>query len=266
MNRVWNVVLAAAAIGGATVRQAKAIGRGERWQRAKGGFAMKTRFSMSILAVALAFASVTHAAVLFSENFSGATPGNYVGTVAIGGTGFQQVGHSVDVLGDLNGSLFGCFEINNNCIDMVGTGPGNIQSNATFNLIAGNTYDLTFRTSATGSPSGLTFLSRVSLGSQVLNFSDVQGSAANPVTARSLSFVLGANETGKIIFEAMNAPGPGFWGAALDDVVLTETSASSSGVPEPASILFVGGGIVALAWRRRRVAGPAESVADRRSC
>ena len=188
-------------------------------------------------------ATVTaHAAVLLQEDFSGATP---AGNSSLAGTQFQVTSGAVDVVGVLNGSFFQC--VNNptgNCIDMVGSpGVGHISSIPTFNLIAGDTYTITFGYILQGFAAGTTPTSDFTVG--LGTFSQIF--AAIPVVQNgSLSFSPGSNETGAALTFATDTAPDDVHGAILDHIVLTETRGTA--VPEPSSLaLFaIGVGLVGI--------------------
>ena len=195
------------------------------------------------------------AATLLSENFNGTTPhANYTTGTGnpIPGSNFRVTAGTVDTVGNLNGSFFTCNnETNNNCVDLVGGGAlGTIQSVPAFNLVAGNTYTLTFRSVASGAFVNATLNNEATLGSQTLSFSDVQTSSTGYLwTNRQLQFVAASNESGvHITLRALNSTG-GTSGSLVDDVLLTET-APLSDVPEPAAGMLGAAGLLVLGARR----------------
>jgi hypothetical protein len=96
-------------------------------------------------AIILCAANGASAGVIFSEDFSGATPGTY-GVGMLPGTQFNVSTDNVDVVGVLNGSNFTCTgNPAGNCVDLVGSNNGGgIQSIPTFALKAGDTYVVSF--------------------------------------------------------------------------------------------------------------------------
>ena len=207
-------------------------------------------------AAVFALAGLAHAGVIFSENFDSTTPGGGHGAGNIAGSGFRVTGGNVDVMGDLNGSFFTCATgPNSNCLDMVGTTPGTIETIATFNLLAGYTYTLTFDSAATGAftGGGLTFGNHLDLGPYGLNFWDTQiGSGNYPVTPHTMTVTPVTDQLGvRLTFQAQGNPGPGYWGSMLDNVVLTET-APQTGAPEPGTVLVGAAGLVLAVVHARR--------------
>jgi hypothetical protein len=208
-----------------------------------GGFMHKT---LAVWMLSLVVAMFTaQAAVLLQEDFSGATPG---ANSSLAGTQFQVTSGAVDIVGVLNGSFFQC--ANNptgNCIDMVGSpGVGHISSIPTFNLIAGDTYTISFGYILQGFVAGNTPTSDFTVGlgtfSQILT--------AIPVVQNgSLTFSPGSNQTGAALTFATDTAPDDVHGAVLDHIVLTETRGTA--VPEPSSLalLAIGVGLLGIAKR-----------------
>ena len=187
----------------------------------------------------------TSASTLFSEDFSGATPGTY-GVGPIAGTGVSVTTDNVDIVGVLNGSFYSCVDNpGGNCLDLVGNGGrGGIASNTAFNLTAGETYTVKFGAILQGYAAGqgnTTFT--VALGSQSVTES-VNGTAQQ----FSLAFVPLVSETGADLAFTTVVPGDGSHGAVLDNITLT------SGVPEPESwaLMLTGFGVAGGLIRRGR--------------
>ena len=214
---------------------------------------------MPILKIALAstvlistlLATPTLAGVLFTEDFSGATPGTY-GTGPLPGTNVTVTTFNVDVVGVLNGSFFTCTDNpGGNCLDLVGNdGGGGIASVPTFTLTAGDTYTVKFGAVLQGYAPGqgsTTF--DVGLGSLV------QSEMVNGTTQQfSLTFSPLVTETNAALSFTTVIPGDGSHGAVLDNISLSEI-AGSSAVPEPSSwaVMLLGfGGIGSVIRGRRR--------------
>ena len=190
------------------------------------------------------------ASVIFSEDFSGATPG---ANNSLAGTQFSVSSGTVDIIGVLNGSFFTC--VNNpggNCLDLVGSpGLGAITTNPTFNLVVGDTYNISFGYILQGFPTGTTPTSDFTVG--LGSFSDAL-TAIPTVQDASLSFSVGSNETGvNLTFASLTSPDD-FHGAVLNDIVVTETAGSV--VPEAPTwtmvlLGFAGLGVTGLHGSRR---------------
>jgi hypothetical protein len=200
----------------------------------------------------LGLAGPASAGVLFSEDFSAATPGPH-GLGQIPGTQFSVDNLNVDIIGVLNGSFFGCSDNpGGNCLDLVGEeNGGGVQSIPTFNLKAGSVYTLTFGENLQGYAPGssATTQIQVSLGtlSQDLTFN---GGINTPTT---VTFKPTTNQSNAILAFETLVPADAVHGAVIDHVQLSV----SGGVPEPATwaMMLIGvAGLGGLA-RRRRAAG-----------
>ena len=91
----------------------------------------------------LAMCAPVSAAQLLSDNVDGAMPGGSY-TAGIPASALSAITGNVDIVGPItNGAASGFFTCpaggaaNNNCLDLNGTMPGAVQSNAKFNLIGG---------------------------------------------------------------------------------------------------------------------------------
>ena len=211
----------------------------------------------SLATGALLWTATANAGVLFSENFSGAVPGggsSAGGAYSAGpipGTGFADLApFNVDILGVLNGTNFSCVDNPaGNCLDLVGNqGGGAITSIPTFNLVAGDTYTVTFGADLQGfsNQSASTTFS-VGLGA----LSQVETLVSDLNTRYSLTFTPVSNQTGaNLSFTTISAP-DGVHGAVIDNITLASASA---GVPEPASwaMMMLGFGVVGYALRKRQ--------------
>lgn len=187
-------------------------------------------------------------ATIFSEDFSGATPGTYSGQIP--GTKFTDNGADVDIIGVLNGSFFTCVgNPSGNCVDLVGNqGPGSVLTSTPIALTAGDTYTIGFTDNLQGFNSGdpVTSDFTVALGSFTANL------VATPdLMQRSLSFVASASDPAAVLSFATTTSPDSVHGPILSGITVTDTTAA---VPEPASwAMFIGGfGMLGGAMRRRR--------------
>lgn len=201
-------------------------------------------------AVALIGTSIAASAgTLFSEDFSGATPGTYGS--AIPGSAFAVTAANIDIVGQLNGSFFTCTDNpGGNCIDLVGNnGAGAITSNPTFTLKAGNSYTVTFGAILQGYTAGQGFTSfTVGLGSL-----SQQESVTGTPQQFALTFSPTAAQSNAALSFTTDVAGDQVHGAVLDRISLTETAPAVSGTPEPASwaLMLAGFGVVGGVMRRR---------------
>jgi hypothetical protein len=209
---------------------------------------MRARFHLSLLSLLSALVAFpASATVIFSEDFSGATPR---ANNSLAGTQFSVTSGAVDIVGVLNGSFFTC--VNNpggNCLDLVGSpGLGSIKSTPTFDLIAGDKYMITFGYILQGFTSGTTPTSDFTVG--LGSFSDTL-TAIPMVEDASLSFTPGSNETGvNLTFATLTSPDD-FHGAVLDHIVVTETSSGPT-IPEPSTWTMMALGFASLGFASYR--------------
>lgn len=206
--------------------------------------------SRTLLAAVLAAGSFgsAQADTLLSENFAAAAGGLY-GVGAITGTAFTVTSGKVDIIGTPSGSPFGCVRLPGaNCLDLVGdSGMGEITSTASFDLVAGSTYTISFggllQGFMPGSPQTTSFA--VSLGSLISNQTANANGAAYSINFTPLTSQSGA----KLAFTTLTAP-DFVHGVVLDSVVL-----SVSAVPEPQTWALMVAGLAGLAGVARRRAG-----------
>ena len=192
---------------------------------------------------------------VFSEDFSGATPGTYNGAVI--GSKFTvsnpgNTGLNVDIVGVLNGNFFNCVaNPGGNCLDLVGnSGPGAMITSTTFNLAAGTTYTLALTDILQGFPSGdpATAIYTASIDGFSQTFT-----ATADAARRMFSFTpLAVTNSATLIFTDLTSP-DSVHGPILSDIAITGAP-STGAVPEPASwaMITLGMGAVGLAMRRRQ--------------
>jgi hypothetical protein len=189
-------------------------------------------------AAILAGATISsQAAVLFSDDFNGATQG-----LDVAPAGWNVSNGTVDVIGS---GFYDFYPGSGNYLDMDGStfNAGRIDTISTFNLIAGNTYTISFDYGVNGSAAEtLNF----GIGSILQTLVIPAGGVAN-LTTLAYTFVAAANESGvSLFFEAL--------GGDQQGPVLDNVSLQVSAVPLPAAApllvtaLF---GLGALARRRR---------------
>ena len=183
------------------------------------------------------------AGTVFSEDFSGATPGfGYTGAIA--GTRFTA-SRDIDIVGVRNGSFFDCGALNpgGNCLDLVGgTGAGGSITSTSFGLAAGTLYTLRF---ADAGLAGNTYSATVDGFTQT--FTSI-GSVLN----NSFSFTpLASTNAANLVFTSITSPNTSN-GPTLANITLS--SASVAAVPEPANwaMMIVGFGLIGTGLRYRR--------------
>lgn len=202
------------------------------------------------LLMAATVPTLAQAATVFGEDFSGATPGTYSGTIP--GAKFTDGGSNIDIVGVLNGSFFTCTaNPGGNCIDLVGNqGAGAVITSTPFALIGGTTYTLTFTDLLQGfsAGDGTTATYAATVGGFTRNFTST-GAVAN----QSFSFTpLGSINAATLAFTVLTSP-DSVHGPVLSNILLGSTGVASA-VPEPATwaMMIAGFGVVGGAVRRRR--------------
>ncbi|MBC7925831.1 MAG: PEP-CTERM sorting domain-containing protein [Bryobacteraceae bacterium] len=195
---------------------------------------------MKHLLLLLTFAATSFGAVIYSDDFDTSLPATVLNANV---PGWEALNGTVDY--GKNGAFgLSCRGGAGGCIDLDGTtrSAADFTSLATFNLLAGNTYTLTYWFSGsqrTGPDSMM-----VSFGGQTNTHADIPASA--PFSQFSLLVAPLVDTTSNIVFS--HAGGDDF-GLILDDVSLDESPAGV--VPEPSSLLLLSGGLGIL-WARRK--------------
>lgn len=200
---------------------------------------------LTIAALAAAAPAAAQTTV-FTESFDGVVPQTYSTNAKMGK--FTITAGDADVVGDLNGTFFGCGG-HNNCVDMNGNYPATITAGV--DVIAGDSYRVSMDIAGNGPrPSNL-----YSLGAGLGNSPFFKFDAAPGDPSRTVSFewVAAFTGTAQLELQSLNTDTPGYWGMILDNVKVEDLSATAS-VPEPASwaMLIVGIGAMGTTLRRRR--------------
>ena len=197
---------------------------------------------MRYLLLVLTFAVTSFGAVIYSDDFDALLTATVLNADV---AGWEELNGTVDYLKSGFGGV-SCRGGSGGCIDLDGStgSAADFTSSATFNLLTGNTYTLTYWFSGS-QRSGLDSMT-VSFGGQTNTHANITAGA--PFSQFSLVVVPLVNTTSNLVFSHAGGDNVGL---VLDDVSL---DASPAGVvPEPSSVLLLSGGLGILwAFRKRK--------------
>lgn len=192
------------------------------------------RSTLALIALTAFAALPAKALTVFSDSFEPSAQGGNVTP-----TGWTVTGGSVDVVypGWFGGLCLGTGK----CVDLDGsTGRAGVLSRS-LTLTAGSTYTLSFDMAGNRRGAGTETVT-VGFGSASTVLSFANASSTAPWQSFSLSFT--PSTSGSYTLSFANAGGDN-QGAMLDNITVTT-------VPEPASMLLMGAGLLAVAGLKRR--------------
>jgi choice-of-anchor C domain-containing protein len=214
------------------------------------------------IAVALMATIPAKANLITNGSFEAASisPGSFTnvaaGSTAI--TGWTVTLGNIDYIGSLWGASNGSRSLDlegsaGTCNLVIPNCPGGIAQS--FATIAGQQYDVMF--DLAGNPFNVPIIKTISVSaagkSQTFSF-NVTGHSTGSMgwTTHTWTFTAAGSST-TLEFDTADSPATG-WGPALDNVNVTLSSNAppESTVPEPSTVLLMGGGLLALAAVRMR--------------
>lgn len=202
---------------------------------------MKHSLWLAVCALVLGLAAPASATVIFSESFDTSLPSSSLNATI---PGWATSAGTVDYIKSGNFGI-NCLGGVGGCVDLDGsTNSGALfVSDASFGMLAGNTYELTFWLSGNQRGGGSDTVI-VSLGTSTLQ---VTRSPFDPFEQFTLLFTPNSNTSSVISFQHLGGDNVG---AILDGVTLTDLGAP--GIPEPGTMALLGGALAGLAYLRRR--------------
>ena len=200
--------------------------------------------------------------LLYSQNLAQVTPGlNQTGAIA--GTGLTVTQGDIDVFGAPPGKagVYSCpppLTSSQTCIDLNGDQPGQLTTDETFDLTAGNTYTVQFDLAGNIPTDGLSqYTIDASFGNSGLYAFSVTPDES--FQTESFSYSPTTDEPGaQLVLTSAQTTADPHYGPIITNIVITDPPASD--VPEPNAVLPLMTGLTALTVfvRRGRAAAAAE--------
>lgn len=200
---------------------------------------MKTIRSMMFLALSGVLAAGVQGGIIFNDNFDSSLPATQLNPAV---PGWNSLNGTVDYIKN-GGYGISCVGGGGGCIDLDGTtsDAADFTSQASFNLVSGHTYVLSYFLS--GNQRGGSDTVVASFGG--VSQSTVLG-AGDPFALYTLTVKPSSNMSSSIVFS--NAGGDNI-GAILDGVTVEERLAA---VPEPGTVVLLPAALAALMYWKRR--------------
>ena len=211
----------------------------------------------SVACAAMLTTGAASASVLFSENFSLAQTndnGQSYGVGLIDNTGFFVSSGSVDIGGSHNttfGAAFGCgHNPGGNCIDLIGSAPGSIQTVNSFNLVAGQTYTIAMGATLFGGSFAAAADFNVKLATSTSILFSTNLSVPTFGGLLRSNFTPLVNQAGVFLSLTALPVASGNRGPILDNISLSTVAA----IPEPGAFAMFAAGLGLVGLVRRRAA------------